>query len=73
MIPGKNKKTLGALKFEKGDKPMSRLISPASKSSVEIFPDDSISFTLKGCRKGNKKDISANDTKDLSIKKTNLK
>ena len=65
LIPGKIKKTLGALKFEKGDKPMSRLISPASKSSVEIFPDDSISFTLKGCKKGNKKDISANDTKDF--------
>ena len=47
LISGINEKKLGVLKFENADKPMCRLIAPASKSYVEIFSDDSISLTLK--------------------------
>ena len=51
---------------------MCRLIAPASKSYVEIFSDDSISLTLKWCKKGNKKDISVNNMKGFINKEVQL-
>ena len=65
MIPGQNENKLGALKFENSDNPMCRLISPASKLYMEILPDESTSLKAKGCKKGHKQDISANNMKDF--------
>ena len=40
---------------------MRRLVSPTSKLYMEMLPDESASLKGKGCKKGHKKDISAND------------
>ena len=44
---------------------MRRLVSPTSKLYMEMLPDESASLKGKGCKKGHKKDISANDMKDF--------
>ena len=44
---------------------MRRLVSPTSKLYMEMLPDESASLKAKGCKKGHKKDISANDMKDF--------
>ena len=65
MIPGQNENKLGALKFENSDNPMCRQISSASKLYMEMLPDESTSLKVKGCKKGHKQGISANDMKDF--------